>query len=185
MTLDFDPEIHLSKKTSESDRYRRILDGLQKNLQHDQRVESILSDLRATLEINRVVIYYFYREWEGQVTFESLSEQKYSIAGTTGPDQCFNEEYAQLYLEGRVRAIDDINTEPIAPCHRDFLRYLDVRANVVVPIVPAQGAEKRLWGLLIGHHCESARAWTKAEVQRMQEDATALTNAAAIQSNLN
>ena len=112
------------------------------------------------------------------MTFESLSDKRFSIYGSTGPDQCFNDEYAALYLDGRVRAIKNIETEPIQPCHRDFLRYLQVRANLVVPILTKRG----LWGLLVAHHCQAPRAWAPADIEQMKEGALMLTNASSIQS---
>ncbi|MEO1181278.1 MAG: GAF domain-containing protein, partial [Cyanobacteria bacterium J06636_28] len=142
MSTQFDPTIHSGPRDSEVGAMKSILQRLGQTMQRDRLVQSTTDDLRNFLQVDRVVIYYFYNQWEGQVTFESLSDQKYSIYGSTGPDQCFNDEYAALYLAGRVRAIPDIETEPIEACHRDFLRYLDVRANLVVPILTNQG----LWG---------------------------------------
>jgi GAF domain-containing protein len=40
-------------------------------------------------------------------------------------------------LAGRLRAIADIEAEPLADCHRDFLRGLRVRANLLVPVLVA------------------------------------------------
>ncbi|NEQ55846.1 MAG: GAF domain-containing protein [Leptolyngbya sp. SIO3F4] len=145
-------------------------------MQRDQLVQKTTDELRSFLQVDRVVIYYFYNQWEGQVTFESLSDRKFSIYGSTGPDQCFNDEYAELYLAGRVRAIPDIKTEAIEPCHRDFLSNLDVRANLVVPILTTQG----LWGLLTAHHCQGAKSWSEVDIKRMQEGALTLASAPSI-----
>lgn len=63
------------------------------------------------------MLYYFYGQWEGQVTFESLSSKEFSILGSTGPDDCFNNEYAALYLAERIKAIANIELKPIEACH--------------------------------------------------------------------
>ncbi len=154
----------------------RVLNRLNKKLERDNLIVETTKRLRNTLCVDRVVLYYFYSRWDGQVTFECLSSKKLSILGSTGPDECFNDEYAALYLEGRVRAISDIESEPIADCHRDFLRNLQVRANLVVPILTKKG----LWGLLIAHHCQAPRLWTTSDVQMMQADAENLSQAASI-----
>lgn len=86
-----------------------------------------------------MVLYYVYRQWKGQVTFEALSNPQLSIFGLTGPDDSFNDEYAALALARRVRAIANIETEPIAECHRDFFRDMQVKANLVVPVLTPQG----------------------------------------------
>lgn len=179
MSTQFDPTIHSGPRDSEVGAMKSILQRLGQTMQRDQLVQSTTDDLRSFLQVDRVVIYYFYNQWEGQVTFESLSDQKYSIYGSTGPDQCFNDEYAALYLAGRVRAIADIETEPIEACHRDFLRYLDVRANLVVPILTTQG----LWGLLTAHHCQSVKDWSDEDIKRMQKGALALASAPSIKDN--
>jgi len=145
-------------------------------MERDVLVQQTTHALRESLQIDRVVLYYFYRQWKGQVTFESLSAQEFSIFGSTGPDDCFNDEYAALYLAGRIRAIADIETEPIQACHRDFLRQMKVRANLVAPILIAQG----LWGLLVAHHCQSARAWTSSDIERIQAAAQTIATAPCI-----
>lgn len=160
-------------------RLQRVLTHLQTTLERDHLVGQITGDLQQQLEVDRVVLYYFYRQWKGQVTFEALSDRQFSIFGSTGPDECFNDEYAALYLEGRVRTIADIETEPIAECHRDFLRSLQVRANLVVPVLIPRG----LWGLLVAHHCQSVRLWEDSDITAMQQGAKALANAPAIRDS--
>jgi GAF domain-containing protein len=149
---------------------QRLLTHLTVTLERDQLVKKITGDLQQKLRVDRVVLYYFYRQWKGQVTFEALSAPQFSIFGSTGPDECFNDEYAALYLAGRVRAIADIETEPIAECHRNFLRSMQVRANLVVPVLIPQG----LWGLLVAHHCQSTRPWAASDITAMQQGAQAI-----------
>ncbi|EKV00567.1 GAF domain-containing protein [Leptolyngbya sp. PCC 7375] len=176
MTTQFDPNIHAKRVATEVGAIGSILQRLGQTIQRDQLVQKTTEDLRTFLQVNRVVIYYFYNQWEGQVTFEALSAREFSIYGSTGPDQCFNDEYAELYLAGRFRAIEDIETAPIEPCHRDFLRHLRVRANLVVPILTNQG----LWGLLVAHQCQGPKAWSEMDVKRMQEGALTLASAPSI-----
>ncbi|MHC5676583.1 GAF domain-containing protein, partial [Nostoc sp.] len=118
---------------------QQLLDRLVRTMQRDELVRETTNQLRESLQVNRVVLYYFYGRWQGQVTFESLSSKEFSILGSTGPDDCFNNQYAALYLAGRVRAIADIQLEPIESCHRDFLSNMQVRANLVVPILIPRG----------------------------------------------
>ncbi len=149
---------------------QNLLDRLVKTMQRDELVRQTTNQLRESLQVDRVVLYYFYSQWEGQVTFESLNSQEFSILGSTGPDDCFNNEYAALYLAGRVKAIADIELEPIEVCHRDFLRNMQVRANLVVPIVIPRG----LWGLLVAHHCQGPRYWEPSDIEMMQAGAQTL-----------
>lgn len=176
MSIQFDPNVHAKPRISEIAELGTILRRLDRTMQRDKLVQSTVNELRNSLQVDRVVLYYFYTQWEGRVTFESLSDEKLSIFGSTGPDLCFNQEYAALYLAGRVRAIADIENEPIEDCHRDFLRYLQIKANLVVPILTAKG----LWGLLIAHHCQSPRSWSESEVELMRSGALTLASAPSI-----
>lgn len=155
---------------------KKILNRLSSDLAEDRLVQNVTDDLRTKLQVNRVVLYYFYRQWSGRVTFESLSSKDYSILGSTGPDECFNGEYAALYQNGRVSAIADIETAPIVECHRDFLRSMQVKANLVVPVLPPTG----LWGLLVAHHCQSPVDWTENQVKAMQIGAETLAQTETI-----
>jgi GAF domain-containing protein len=157
----------------------KIFDRLQRDLSRDTLIQTTTDRLRQELNADRLALYYFYCKWSGRVTFESLSDEKYSILGSSGPDECFNGEYAALYEAGRVRAIADIESESIAECHRDFLRDLEVKANLVVPVLNNRG----LWGLLVAHQCRTTYAWTPAEIAAMQVGANELALVPSIQDS--
>lgn len=176
MAINSDREFNSNSSPSSDPGLERVLGHLTKTIERDDLVQQTTKSLRESLQVDRVVLYYFYREWKGRVTFEALSSKQFSIFGSTGPDECFNGEYAALYLEGRVRAIADIEVEPIHECHRDFLRNMQVRANLVVPILIPRG----LWGLLVAHHCQATRPWSSADIELMQRGAQTLANSAAI-----
>jgi GAF domain-containing protein len=158
---------------------QRIFDRLHQDLTRDTLIQTTTDRLRDELNADRIALYYFYCKWAGKVTFESLSHEKFSILGSSGPDECFNGDYAALYQAGRVRAITDIEAEPIAVCHRDFLRELHVRANLVVPVLNERG----LWGLLVAHQCRSTHAWSLAEIAAMQAGANTLAVAPSIRDS--
>lgn len=173
---DFNPESNLRLQKGADRSLQSVISRLARTMERDTLVQQTTDQLRASLQVDRVVLYYFYRQWHGRVTFESLSSEEYSIFGSTGPDECFNGDYAAMYASGRIRAIDDIETEPIQPCHRDFLRKMQVRANLVVPVLPAKG----LWGLLVAHQCQATRHWTETDIQQMQAGARTLASAPSV-----
>lgn len=168
-----------SINTMSGDRLQKIVDSLTVRLKRDVLVEKSLSEIREVLQSDRAVLYYFYRQWQGQVTCEMLSAIELSILGSTGADECFNDEYAALYEAGRVRAIADIEVEPIHECHRDFLRSMKVRANLAVPILTAKG----LWGLLIAHQCSGPRTWLRSEIEFMEKQAQNMAMSPTIQDS--
>ena len=159
---------------------KRLLQRLNTSLAKDDLVQEVTNKLRKQLNVDRVVLYYFYRQWEGRVTFESLSSKEYSILGCTGPDECFNHEYAALYKNGRVNAIAELEQANIADCHRQFLQQMQVKANLVVPVQTATG----LWGLLIAHHCQNSFDWTDEHIAMMQTGANTLISSKAISGHI-
>ena len=179
MSPSFDSDISSKNSNMEANGFRDILQRLNQKMYRDHLVQSTADQIRQELQLDRVLLYYFYVQWEGQVTVESLSNQDLSISGSTGPDQCFTDEYATTYLAGRVRAIADIEIEPISSCHRDFLRDLQVRANLVVPILTQRG----LWGLLVAHHCQGSRHWSEDNIEQMKKAALVLATAPSIRNS--
>ncbi|WP_235006841.1 GAF domain-containing protein [Calothrix rhizosoleniae] len=173
MPINFQPEF---TPNSVEQGLQRIINRLTIKMRQDTLVRQTTQELREFLEVNRVVLYYFYNHWHGQVTFESLSDEQFSILGSTGPDECFTDQYADLYLSGRFRAIPDIEVEEISDCHRDFLRSLNVRANLAVPVLIPKG----LWGLLVAHHCQAPHNWSKSDIEMMKAGAEKLATAPCI-----
>ena len=153
-----------------------VLARITKKLDQDALVHDTIHELRDLLDVDRVVLYYFYSHWQGQVTFEALSDRQYSIICSTGADQCFNETYAQLYLEGRIYAENDITQAPISECHREFLQGLQVRSNLVAPVIVGN----RLWGLLVAHHCQDIRQWQTSDFTAISQSAYRLASASSI-----
>jgi GAF domain-containing protein len=153
-----------------------VLSRITNKLQQDQVVSEALHKLRVRLNVDRMALYYFYTKWKGQVTFEAINEDKYSIVGSTGADDCFNFEYAELYLAGRIKATDDIEKAPISECHRDFLRGMQVRSNLVAPVL----TKGKLWGLLVAHHCQDIRIWQESDITSILEYSVRLATASSI-----
>ena len=161
---DFNPNAGLNLRELEHNQhFQRFVKRLKGNEQRDDLTQIVLDRLQQTLQVDRVVIYYFYRQWQGQVTFESLSHPSLSIYGSTGADECFTDEYAQLYLQGRTFAIADIPASSLHSCHKDFLQSIQVYANLVVPIL----INHQLWGLLIAHDCHRPREWKDYYIKTM------------------
>ncbi len=158
----------------------RVVQRLTQTLARDALVKATLDQLRQSFHVDRVVLYYFYSRWQGQVTSESWITPSLSILGSTGADDCFNDTYAEQYLQGRIRAIANITTANLDPCHLDFLRSISVQANLVAPIL----VHKQLWGLLVAHHCRSSRPWQPEDIDEIRAAALALAQSPAIKSSL-
>jgi len=132
----------------------------------EQIFKTTVTNIRHIIQSDRVIIYQFLPNRCGIVVEESVSDPALSILKLVIPEETFPYDWVEPYCHGRTRNIDDIYTDPnLSSCHQEFLAHLQVRANLVAPIVH----EGNLWGLLIGHHCTAPRYWLSSEIQLMKE----------------
>ena len=146
-------------------------------------LETAEREVRQLLQCDRVIIYQFQDNWQGKVVVENMTVPWPSILGDMGADKCFRGDYAELYQQGRVKAINDIFNAGLEACHVDFLDRLQVKANLIVPIVtsrteedstPTAGSSNlkfpgKLWGLLIAHECGDTRNWQPQEMELLSQ----------------
>ncbi|WP_293341640.1 GAF domain-containing protein [Microcoleus sp. CAWBG58] len=146
-------------------------------------LQTAVREVRQLLQCDRVIIYQFQDNWQGTVVVEDMTVPWPSILGDMGADKCFRGNYADLYQQGRVKAINDIFQAGLEPCHVDFLDSLQVKANLIVPIVTSQNEDHslstdinspvkfpgKLWGLLIAHECHDTRNWQRQEMELLSQ----------------
>ncbi len=159
---------------------------IRSSLNLDEILTAAVGEVRQFLQTDRTLIYRFNPDWSGVVTVESVGEGWISTMGVDIQDQCFAETYVNLYQKGRIRAIDDIYSADLSECHLQLLNRLQVKANLVVPILqsnsesnssipnPKSPNQNRLWGLLISHHCSSPRQWHSYEIESLRQLAVQL-----------
>ncbi|MBD2256455.1 EAL domain-containing protein [Pseudanabaena sp. FACHB-2040] len=138
---------------------------IRQSLELDEILQTTADEVRQLFEVDRVIIYRFEPDWSGLVAVESLREGCPSILGAHVMDTCFKSTHAAHYQQGNSRAISDIETAGLSPCHRELLTSLKIRANLVVPILQ----QDCLWGLLIAHQCRGERPWVQAEINLLNQ----------------
>ncbi|XGV94806.1 MAG: GAF domain-containing protein [Leptolyngbya sp. BL-A-14] len=142
----------------------QIVQNMRRSLNAEVILSTAVAEVRQFLQTDRVLIYQFDAEWSGTVVVESVSSESLLILGRHIHDPCFA-NWAEPYRQGRTRAIADIYSNEIQPCHAEFLAQFQVRANLVVPILQAE----MLWGLLIAHHCHAPRQWQAFEIDLLNQ----------------
>ncbi|ESA32179.1 gaf sensor signal transduction histidine kinase [Leptolyngbya sp. Heron Island J] len=119
-------------------------------------------EIRQLLAVDRVAIFRFHPDtnWNGEFIAEDVAEGYVSVL-VKQDYQCFGDEPAILqYHAGQVQAIADIHDTDLKPDCVEILNQLQVKANLVIPILK----EQELWGLLCVHHCQSPRLWSSEEI---------------------
>jgi len=120
----------------------------------------------------RVMIYRFDEEWNGEVIAEVAGSSPVSYYGLRFPAGDIPPPVRQLFLINPVRAIVDIDAAPVpiipeigpltgrpldltrsalrsaSPIHLEYLRNMGVQSSLTVSII----VEHRLWGLISCHH---------------------------------
>ncbi|MCT7956384.1 GAF domain-containing sensor histidine kinase [Laspinema palackyanum] len=144
---------------------RLITNQIRSTLDLNTVLKTAVQGVRELLNTDRVVIYRFLENWAGEIVVEDLKVPWPPILGGAIADNCFKTDHAELYKQGRVRAIDDIHNSGLNTCHAEFLEQLQVKANLIVPI----NMPDHLWGLLIAHECHSNRHWTQGEIELLEQ----------------
>ncbi|MFP5275180.1 PAS domain-containing sensor histidine kinase [Coleofasciculus sp.] len=136
---------------------------INQSLNLDEVLKTAVEEVRKFLTCDRTLIYRFNPDWTGTVDVESVGDGWMRIVKTTIEDDFFKEDevVSSLYQDGYIRVIDDIYNANLTPCHIKLLETLQVRANVVAPIL--QG--KKLWGLLVVQQCSGVRQWQQPEIE--------------------
>jgi GAF domain-containing protein/anti-sigma regulatory factor (Ser/Thr protein kinase) len=145
-----------------------IAHRIRASLDLDTILNRTVEEIRLFLGTDRVLIYRFEEAGYGTVAVETVTPPWAPLIGTNFQDPCFPREYVQNNPQGHIQVIPDIHTAGLDPCYFEFLTSLQVRANLVIPIV----SEQRLWGLLIAHHCRGPLVFSRPTVDLLKQLAT-------------
>ena len=112
------------------------------------------------LRVDRVVVHFFNKDFtSGTIEAEAV------VPGTT---RIFNRrvsdplslECLEKFQQGGYSEVADVDRAEMAHCHREILQDIQVKANLVVPIV----SSGNLMGLLAAHQCSRPREWDTQEI---------------------
>jgi two-component system, OmpR family, sensor histidine kinase VicK len=153
---------------------------IRQSLQLKEILSTTVSEVQRILCADRVLIYQILPDGTGRAISEAVLPDFRSILGCEFPEEVFPTDYQALYAQGRVQAIADVHDPQagLADCLVEFVEQFDIKAKLIVPIVPNLNAApadaqtppaNQLWGLLIAHHCQSTHAWSEFELALMQQ----------------
>jgi PAS domain S-box-containing protein len=127
-------------------------------------LDTTVAEVRQVLDCDRVIIYQFQEDLNGNVIAESIRDGERSILNQTATDDCISPEWMEPYRQGRIRVVQDVQTEAMSQCHQELLLSLDIRSKVLVPLV----VDEQLWGLMIASYRTQPRDWQSFEVELLQ-----------------
>ncbi len=154
-----------------------IAQRIHQSLNLEEILNTAVTQVRQFLSADRVLVYRVWHNGTGSAVTEAVLPGYPAVLGRTFPEEVFPQESQQLYRQGRILAVDDIEQANLLPCLVKFAQQFRVRAKLVVPILQGE----QLWGLLIAHQCRSSRQWQYFEIELLKQLATQL--AIAIQQS--
>ena len=188
----------------------RMINQIRRSLDLQEILTTTVTEVRLFLRSDRVMVYRFDANGNGEVIAESIHDQRLpSLLGLRFPVHDIPEEAREMFLSVGQRSIVDVANEKIGlsplqsketgkplqtniyyrqvdPCHIQYLKAMGVQSSLVVPILHCdpqeQSAKPKLWGLLVSHHSEP-RKILKRELKVSQQVADQVAIAIA-QSNL-
>ena len=172
LILDFEPYQEVDGSFFYQKQLTRILNKFQAAKSINQLCEAATVLTKKMFGYNRVMIYRFDEEWNGEVIAESKEEEIDSWLGLHYPATDIPAQARQLFLKNRVRIITDVNYtavpiipelspltgEPldisrsglraVSPIHIEYLKNMEVGASLTAAII----VKGQLWGLIACHH---------------------------------
>lgn len=148
---------------------------IRQSLQLEEILQTTVTEVQKLLQADRVVVYRLWSDGTGSVVTEAVVQGWPIILKQTFPVEVFPPEYRQLYKQGRIRVLEDVENADVQSCLVEFLQQWGVKAKLVVPIL----LKEELWGLLIAHQCNSPRQWAHSEIELLQQLANQMSIALA------
>ncbi|MGM3305471.1 GAF domain-containing protein [Anabaena sp. WFMT] len=145
------------------------------------------TELRQTIDCDRVLIYRFQPDWSGELVSESVNERwnillprrandleltqiaveqtdcvttKLSTTDVLSHDTYLQSSQGGIYSQKSYCCVNDIDKAGFNSCYLNLLGKLQARAYIITPIFCRQ----KLWGLLAVYQNSSPRNWQQAEI---------------------
>lgn len=131
----------------------------------------VANGIRNITGYDRVMIYHFDKDYNGEVIAESKREDLEGFLGLHYPHTDIPAQARELYIKNQLRIIADINYTPVplytiddgqnrnldlsyaslrsvSPIHIQYLQNMGVGATLTISLIH----QKKLWGLVACHH---------------------------------
>jgi PAS domain S-box-containing protein len=156
----------LQRQYGRSQLFAEVTLKIRQSLKLEEILQAAVTEVQKILQADRVLIYRLWLDGTGSSVAETVLPGWSAVLGQKFPEEVFPEDYRQLYSQGRICRIADVEKEEtVSPCLVEFVEQFQVKAKLVVPII----IKEELWGLLIAHQCTSPRNWTDFETELLRQ----------------
>jgi PAS domain S-box-containing protein len=135
-------------------------------------LETTVTEIQKLLKVDRALVLKIQSDRSKIAIKEAINDNCTSIikAFSNKPCPCLSDEEFEIYSNGMLSQIDDIDLADISDLHAEYLHQFEIKADVVVPILQGEN----LWGLLIVNQCDRPRQWTNFETELLLQLASQL-----------
>jgi hypothetical protein len=163
-------EEELQRQNLRSQLFTEITLKIRQSLQIEEILQTTVTEVQEILQTDRVLIYQLLPDGSQTLVIEAVVAGWPAIKGQNSTDSYFRAEYLQqyclqLYRQGRMQAIAEMDLAEIQQSHMELLQQFGVKANLVVPIL----VKEELCGLLIVHQCNNSRQWSSFETHLLRQ----------------
>ncbi|OUL22137.1 hypothetical protein BV372_30890 [Nostoc sp. T09] len=167
--------MHLTRQLEQSREQQQLINAIALRIRDSFKLKEILritaKEVRQFLKADRVLVYQFQPDISGSVVAESVLPGWTVTLGRQFQGTYFQKTTAADDCQGKKQAIADIYQAGLPEYDVQWLEQLEVKANLVVPIL----ATGQLWGLLIAHQCSGPRHWQAAELECLEQVAVQIS----------
>ncbi|WP_016879283.1 GAF domain-containing protein [Chlorogloeopsis fritschii PCC 9212] len=141
-------------------------------------LQTVASEVRRLLKVDRVIVYRFNPDWSGEFVAESvdknwvpLKEKQIDMGLLQENGHCnalrnLSQNTKAGYSRQKTTfVVDDIYKTNFPPCYMELLEQFEVKAYLTEPIFK----DRQLWGLLAAYQNSEPRHWDEFEVNVMTQ----------------
>ncbi|MBD2270753.1 PAS domain-containing protein [Anabaena sp. FACHB-1391] len=157
--------IKLRRKAEQEELINQIATQIHSSLNLQEILNNTVVGMRTILKCDRVIVYQFSADFRGQVIAEAIVAGGHSVLNQEVHDPCISPEWLELYRQGQIRVINDIDSESITQCHQQMLKDLDIRAKLLSPLI----VKNQLWGLMLASYRDIPHNWELEEIELVKQ----------------
>ncbi|HEY9803716.1 MAG TPA: GAF domain-containing protein [Leptolyngbyaceae cyanobacterium] len=154
----------------------QVIQRMRQTLDLESIFAATTEELRQVLNCDRVLVYHFDAQGQGEFMAESVGEGWISLIeqnknnshlaeNTVENEYCINKlleitNHPQATPESSFLCVSDIYQAGLDSCYIKFLERLQAQAYIVVPILSGE----QIWGLLATYQNSGPRQWKTGEI---------------------
>lgn len=161
--------LQLQQQTEIDRTVAKVIEKIRQSLDIDTIFETTTNEVRSLLQADRVAVYQFMENWDGEFVAESVASGwgHLVVKGRSNrvKDTYLRDTQGGRYARGESYAVNDIYKIGHDPCHVQLLEQFEARAYTLVPVFQGQ----KLWGILAAYQNSGPRNWQDYEVKLLEQ----------------